>query len=225
MARDFRHGHGMRKQQFQRKSQQKNVPRQANKSSVPMVWAAGFLISAALLIGFFITQHFISQANQSDGPTEKSIFIAAKEMQQKAVESVEEVSEKLQPKPVEVEAVQIEPEEKLVEPSEAPKYSFYDGLGKMEVVVDAVPISIQLEQPYYIQAGTFGSEKVALSEQKRLAKLGQELEMSVLYGKKRTYYRLRVGPFHDRLELNKRRNELRRLGVDTLLVKAAKVQL
>lgn len=224
MARDFRHGHGMRKQQFQRKSQQKNVPRQANKSSVPMVWAAGFLISAALLIGFFITQHFVSQANQSDGPTEKSIFIAAKEMQQKAVESVEEVSEKLQPKPVEVEAVQIEPEEKLVEPSEAPKYSFYDGLGKMEVVVDAVPISIQLEQPYYIQAGTFGSEKVALSEQKRLAKLGQELEMSVLYGKKRTYYRLRVGPFHDRLELNKRRNELRRLGVDTLLVKAAKVQ-
>lgn len=224
MARDFRHGHGMRKQQFQRKSQQKNVPRQANKSSVPMVWAAGFLISAALLIGFFITQHFVSQANQSDGPTEKSIFIAAKEMQQKAVESVEEVSEKLQPKPVEVEAVQIEPEEKLVEPSEAPKYSFYDGLGKMEVVVDAVPISIQLEQPYYIQAGTFGSEKVALSEKKRLAKLGQELEMSVLYGKKRTYYRLRVGPFHDRLELNKRRNELRRLGVDTLLVKAAKVQ-
>jgi len=224
MAQDFRHGHGRhRKPQFKRKSQQKSgAASTVDKSSVPMIWAAGFLVSAVLLVGFFVTQHFVSQANQSSEPTEKSIFLAAKEIKEKAVESVEKVSEKLEPQPVVVEAVQVEAEEQLVAVDEAPIYSFYEGLAKTEVVVDAVPISIQLEQPYYIQAGTFGSERVALKEKSRLAKMGQELELSTYQGTKKLYYRLRVGPFTDRLELNKKRNELRRLGVDTLLVKAPK---
>ncbi len=221
MAKDFRHSHGRHRQpQFQRRSQQKTAAKSTPKTSVPMVWAAGFLVSALLLVGFFVTQHFVSQANESSEPTEKSIFIAAKEIKEKAVESVEKVSKKLEPEPVVVEAVNVQPEESATEADEATKFSFYEGLAQTEVVVDAVPISIQLEQPYYIQAGTFGSERVALKEKSRLAKLGQELEMSIYHGSKRVYYRLRVGPFTDRLELNKKRNELRRLGVDTLLVKA-----
>jgi Cell division protein len=89
-------------------------------------------------------------------------------------------------------------------------------------VVDAVPLSVALEDAYYIHAGTFGSEAVARKEQQRLANLGEAVELSVLQSGERTYYRLRVGPFHDRLAMNKRRNALRRLGVDTLLVKAPK---
>ncbi len=222
MARDFRHGHSRHaKPQFQRRSQQQPEAK-LNSSSISKVWAAGFFLSAVLLVGFFVTQHFVSQAKESDAPTEKSIFIAAKEIKAKAVESVEEVKSKLEPKTVEVEAVQVEPEETLVEPEAPPKFSFYEGLANTEVVVDAVPISIQMEQPYYIQDGTFGSERIARKELRRLAKMGQELELSVYQGTKRVYYRLRVGPYTDRLELNKKRNELRRLGVDTLLVKAPK---
>ncbi|MDX1351853.1 MAG: SPOR domain-containing protein [Thiomicrorhabdus sp.] len=224
MTRDFRHGHGQyRKQTFQRKSQvaSKNV---SSKSSVSKIWAGGFSVSAVLLAGFFITQHFASQGVKSEQPAEKSIFTAAKEIKEQAVESVNEVSEKLQPKPVVVEAVAVDAEPTGANTPEKTAFSFYDGLGQMEVVVDAVPISVALEQPYYIQAGTFGSEKVARSELQRLLRLGQKLEMSVLKTKTRTYYRLRVGPYSDRLALNKKRNELRQLGVDTLLLKAPRAE-
>jgi cell division septation protein DedD len=220
MARDFRHGHGQsNKQQFQRKSQAKPVGVQGGKASISMVWAGGFLVSAALLIGFFVTQHFVTVGAKSDQQNENSIFKAAKEVKQPAVESVEIVKEKIQSKPVVVEAVDIKKHEAYKEDNK-PQYSFYEGLGKMEVVVDAEPLSVALEQPYYVLAGTFGSEKVARGEKARLAKLGQEVELSVLHRKTKTYYRLRIGPFTDRLVMNKRRNELRRLGVDTLLMKA-----
>ena len=223
MARDFRHGHHQNKQQFQRKSQSSSQSVSNGKSSVPMIWAGGFLVSAVLLIGFFVTQHFVSQGAKSDQSAETSIFKAAKEIKEQTVEKVQEVSEKMQPKTVVVEAVNLQ-EEEHAEAAQKPSYSFYEGLGQMEVVVDAVPLSVALKQPYYIQAGTFGSEKVAKQEQARLAKLGETLQISVLTTKKRTYYRLRVGPFVDRLVLNKKRNELRRLGVDTLLLKAPQVE-
>lgn len=224
MARDFRHGHHQNKQQFQRKSQSSSQSATNGKSSVPMIWAGGFLVSAVLLIGFFVTQHFVSQGAKSDQSAETSIFKAAKEIKEKTVEKVQAVSEKMQPKPVVVEAVNLQMDEELAEEAHKPSYSFYEGLGQMEVIVDAVPLSVALKQPYYIQAGTFGSEKVAKQEQARLARLGETLQLSVLTTKKRTYYRLRVGPFVDRLVLNKKRNELRRLGVDTLLLKAPKVE-
>ncbi|WP_321325027.1 SPOR domain-containing protein [Thiomicrorhabdus sp.] len=226
MARDFRHGHGQhRKQTFQRKSQATPKSVQSGKSSVAKIWAGGFLVSIVLLIGFFVTQHFASQGVKSNQVTEKSIFSTATEIKEKAVESVQGVSAKLQPKPVVVEAVKITPDKpEQASTQEEPKYSFYDGLGQMEVVVDAEPIPVALEQPYYIQAGTFGSEEIAKKEQKRLARLGQKVEISNLKTKVRTYYRLRVGPFTDRLVMNKRRNELRQLGVDTLLIKAPKVE-
>lgn len=224
MAKDFRHAHGRHRQaQFQRKSQQ-TPKRSKQESSIPKVWFAGFAVSALLLIGFFVTQHFVDQAQEENSkPVEKSIFLAAKELKEQAEKSVDEVTEKLEPKttiPVVVEAVKVPEEEKLVEVDEATKFSFYEGLAKSEVVVDAVPLSVQLEQPYYIQAGTFGSQRIAEKERSRLERMGQELELSTYQGTKRLYYRLRVGPFTDRLALNKKRNELRRLGVDTLLVKA-----
>ena len=223
MAQDYRHGHGRHRQaQFKRKSQQ-SPRRPAKSSSISKVWLAGFLVSAVILIGFFITQHFVNQSQQAqEKPIEKSIFIAAKEMKDKAVESVEKVTETLEPQPVLVEAVQVPQEESLIEPEKSTKYSFYEGLAESEVVIDAVPISVELEQPYYILAGTFGSEKVALQEKSRLAKSGQDLEVSTYQGTKKLYFRLRVGPYTDRLKLNKKRNQLRQLGVDTLLIRAPK---
>jgi len=224
MARDFRHGHGQhRTQTFQRKSQVTPKAVQNSKSPVAKIWAAGFLVSIVLLAGFFVTQHFASQGVKSDSTTDKTIFTAATEIKNKAVESVNEVSQKLQTKPVVVEAVKVPTESQGQALKEKePKYSFYEGLGQMEVVVDAEPIPVVLAQPYYIQAGTFGSEMIAKKEQARLAKIGQKVDISVFKTKVRTYYRLMVGPYTDRLIMNKRRNELRQAGVDTLLLKAPK---
>jgi cell division protein FtsN len=95
-------------------------------------------------------------------------------------------------------------------------------LAKTEVVVDAEPLPVKLPQPYYIQAGSFGKKEVALKEQARLKRFGFDTQLSAQQGQKRIYYRLRLGPFSDRLQMNKVRNQLRNVGVDTLLIKAPK---
>ncbi len=226
MARDYRHGHSNKKG-FTRKSQQ--TSHQLEKRSVSLIWGAGFLVSAVFLIGFFVTQHFVSKGAKSTVPAEKTIFQSAVALQEATTESIAEMSQKLQPpqpkKSIEttLSASTVEDELSSVEESDPKQqYSFYQGLGQTEVVVDVEPISVKLDDPYYIQAGSFGSEAVAFQEKRRLARLGQVLEVSALHKPNRTYYRLRIGPFDDRLILNKRRNELRRIGLGTLLIKAPK---
>lgn len=239
-----------RKPQFQRKSQQKMVAEVSNNASVSKVWTLGFFVAVVGLLAVYASQYFNlsgsdnssatasvissdataagavegnnADINSADSTSEAkpSVLSAAKEIKDKAFQTVEEVKTKLAPEKVVVEALHVKEEEQLVDATAEPEFSFYEGLAKTEVVVDAVPLSIQLERAYFIQAGTFGSEAVAYKEKARLARMGQELEVSVYQGTKRIYYRLRVGPYTDRLELNKKRNELRRLGVDTLLVKA-----
>lgn len=101
-------------------------------------------------------------------------------------------------------------------------FSFYQDLSQTEVVVDAVPISVKLSDPYFIQGGTFDTVEKARNEQNRLAQHGLNLVIAKFESQKGIYYRLRMGPYRDRLEMNKKRNELRRLGVDTLLIKMPK---
>jgi cell division protein FtsN len=101
-------------------------------------------------------------------------------------------------------------------------FSFYQDLSQTQVVVDAVPISVKLSDPYYIQGGTFDTVEKARNEQKRLAQHGLNLVIAKFESPRGIYYRLRMGPYTDRLEMNKKRNELRRLGVDTLLIKMPK---
>ena len=104
-------------------------------------------------------------------------------------------------------------------------YTFYEGLAKTEVVVHAEPLPVKLPQPYFIQAGSFGRLEAAEEEQARLRRFGFETQLSDLVVKDRTYYRLRLGPFWDRLEMNKVRNQLRDIGVDTLLIRVPKDQI
>jgi hypothetical protein len=192
----------------------------------------GFFSFGRVLNWFFVTQHFVSKGAKSAVPTEKTIFQSAVDLQEVTSSSIAEMSEKLQPpqpelpkKPIETTLSASAVEEELSsgkEKGSKQQYSFYHGLGLTEVIVDVEPISVKLENPYYIQAGSFGSEAVAFQEQKRLARLGQVVQVSALHKPNRTYYRIRVGPFNDRLILNKRRNELRRIGLGTLLIKAPK---
>lgn len=227
MARDYRHGHGQ-KQVFQRRSQQST--QEEEKRSVSLVWGGVFLVSTVILIGFVITQHFANKAASPEASTEKNIYQAAVEIKETTEAKIETVSKQLQPKPIkpmmvnEVVIPKVDGKSATdgVAAVAESQFSFYEGLGQTEVVVEVEPISVQLEHPFYIQAGSFGSEAVAKQELKRLAQLGLDLVLSPLHKPKRTYYRLRVGPFTDRLLLNKRRNELRQFGVDTLLIKAPK---
>ncbi|MCF6299147.1 MAG: SPOR domain-containing protein [Thiomicrorhabdus sp.] len=213
MTRDYRHGHGQ-KQAFQRKSQQEKSGKVSTSGF--SIWVVALVVSVILVLVFFVVNLFLSQEKETLSATEQRVLQATKEVKKTPDTSAEVIVESAPLK----ESEEVAFEEKEVNHSN--HYSFYHGLSQTEVVVEAELISVALTQPYYIQAGSFGSEKIAKQEQRRLAKHGQILTVSGLTKGKRTYYRLRVGPFKDRLVMNKQRNELRRLGVDTLLIKAAK---
>jgi len=211
MSRDYRYGHNSKAKGFQRRSQQKPSER---SRSVGKIWLIGALVSVNFLGGFLVVQHFMSSQSAKEAVPPSEIYAEVTEPVKK-----EDTRLTVQALPV-VQTVEESGIEEPVEQSNTTKYSFYQGLKESEVIVDAVPISVQLDAAYYILAGTFGSEKVALKEQQRLARLGQQVGMAPVKGKSRTYYRLSVGPFTDRLVMNAKRNELRRLGVDTLLLKS-----
>ncbi len=217
MSRDYRYGHNRNKTGFQRRSQQSESGN-ARGRSVGKVWGVGLFVSLSFLGGFWVAQHFINNKAHGEVQPPSKIYNEVNTAQQSQSEeqttiTVEAVKPQELPKDI---------PEKAENVSEKRSYSFYQGLKETEVIVDAVPISVKLDDAYYIHAGTFGSEKVALREQQRLARLGQQVEVSRVQKGQRVYYRLRVGPYDDRLEMNKKRNELRQLGVDTLLVKAPK---
>lgn len=221
MTRDYRHGHGQ-KQAFQRKSQ-KGQPNKEGASGISM-WGIGIVITIGFVLVFFVANHFISQSNKPLEAIEQKVFQATTELKETLdLDTSPSVTVPSQVKVAEsvVSDVSTLNEAKSNHENTSHHYSFYHGLSQTEVVVEAELISVALTQPYYIQAGSFGSEKVANQEQRRLAKHGQSLTVSALTKGSRTYYRLRMGPFKDRLIMNKTRNELRKLGVDTLLIKAS----
>ena len=221
MTRDYRHGHGQ-KQAFQRKSQ-KGQSNKEGASGISM-WGVGIVISIGFVLVFFVANHFISQSNKPLEAIEQKVFQATTELKETLdLDTSPSVTVPSQVKVAEgvVSDVSTLDEAKSNHENTSHHYSFYHGLSQTEVVVEAELISVALTQPYYIQAGSFGSEKVANQEQRRLAKHGQSLTVSALTKGSRTYYRLRMGPFKDRLIMNKTRNELRKLGVDTLLIKAS----
>ena len=196
MARDYKQQRVMPKREFKRKSQTTTQPKSA--SGISFTWLVLSLILVGL-VTFFLT-------NISNKETTKDANLPLK------IEIVE---------PAEIINKIVEEKPEIVEPAEKKmSYSFYNALAESEVVVDVEPISIKLKYPYFIQAGTFYSEKNALKEQLRLAKFDQQLKISELTTKVRTYYRLRVGPFNNRLIMNKKRNELRRIGLDTQLIRS-----
>ena len=208
MTRDYRHGHGQ-KQAFQRRSQQAASSKGAPSSR--SVWWVSIIVSVVLVFVFLVAKHFLTQ--------ESLPLLTVTNQAEDESTVLTEALVKAEPTPA-IEAVLTESEPEVVDINVSNHYSFYHGLSQTEVVVEAELISVALTQPYYIQAGSFGSEKIAKQEQARLAKHGQVLTVSALTKGSRTYYRLRVGPFTDRLEMNKQRNVLRKLGVDTLLIKA-----
>lgn len=213
MSRDYRHGHSKQGKGFQRRSQQQAAVEQG-RSTTGRVWLIGALVSISLLGGFLVIKHFMSIKQIKDPVAPSEIYT--------------EVTEPInRPKPTTM-TVEALPSQAGLEAEQTPnqtdknqtKYSFYQGLKATEVIVDAVPLSVVLEADYFVIAGTFGSEKVALQEQARLARLGQPVKVAEISGRKGTLYRLSVGPYRDRLQMNAKRNELRKLGVDTLLIKA-----
>ncbi|HFD80878.1 MAG TPA: SPOR domain-containing protein [Gammaproteobacteria bacterium] len=125
------------------------------------------------------------------------------------------------------------PEPKAPPPPQKPRFDFYDILPSMEVVVPEEEIRgtpthegvRRVERPgtYLLQAGSFRRRKQADQLRARLAMLGMETSIqSVSVAGNQTWHRVRVGPFSNLRELNRARGELKKNGIDTILIRLKK---
>lgn len=217
MAQDFRHA-PVRRKTYQRKSQLNseggsNSTRPGTSlSSSQMLWLAGLLLSALLVTAFFVVKHFASQGVKASESRNSEVYQAKStnsvELEKQAIERQE---------PVEA-AVKSELED-LNQPVVKTQYTFYEDLPNTEVVVDVEPLPIELPEPMWIQAGSFSELDQAKREQIRLSNEQRQVDIAPIDTQRGRYYRIMLGPYTDRLVMNQQRNELRRLGADTRVVR------
>lgn len=213
-TRDYRHGPSKRKP-YQRRSQVESKPAVAEpKAGVKRLLIMVMALTLVLLSGYWIAQHFVTQGVKSESEKPSSKILSSEVAKAPKVTAQQQPQLAAQVAPIVVESMPVA----SVSSPKSIQYTFYQGLAETEVVVDAEPIPVKLADPYYIVAGTFGSEVVAQKELERLTTAQEAVSLSIF--KTERYFRLRAGPFDDRLELNRKRNVLRSLGADTLLMRA-----
>jgi cell division protein FtsN len=110
-----------------------------------------------------------------------------------------------------------------------PRFDFYNILPELEVVVPEKEITgkphegvPQVERPgtYLLQAGSFRSFQQADRLKAELVLLGLQTDVqNVTINNRETWYRVRVGPYHNLDDLNEVRSRLRKQGIDAILIK------
>ncbi|MDY0136132.1 MAG: SPOR domain-containing protein [Thiomicrospira sp.] len=213
MARDFRHGYA-RRQGFMRKSQQADSETPATGLSIPrqrIGWGVA-LLSLALLATFFVVKHFASSSSRVAEPAVMEVY----QVKNESLAGLQQASDSAAVVQTDRDDV---PDAPQASDADETRYTFYVDLPQMEMVVDAEPLPIKLPEPMWLQAGSFRDVKQAQTEQQRLARSGYEVEIAPIESRNGVFYRMMIGPFTDRLELNKARNQIRRLGADTRIVR------
>ncbi|MBE0493079.1 MAG: SPOR domain-containing protein [Thiomicrospira sp.] len=217
MAQDFRHA-PMRRKTYQRKSQlnpdssSTSTRPGGSFSSAQTLWLVGFVLSLVLVTVFFVVKHFASQGVKASESRSSQVYQAQTPVSVEADKQMIELDA-----PVEI-SVSTETED-LNDPVVKTQYTFYKDLPNTEVVVDVEPLPITLPEPMWIQAGSFAKLEQAEREQKRLSNEQRQVNIAPIDTQRGRYYRIMLGPFTDRLVMNQQRNELRRLGADTRVVR------
>ncbi len=115
-------------------------------------------------------------------------------------------------------------------PPPKPRFDFYNLLPEMEVLVPEEEIKgtptregvKRVEKPgtYLLQAGSFRSRKQADQLRAKLALLGMETRIqTVSINSKQSWHRVRVGPFNNLRDLNQARSQLKKNGIDAILIR------
>lgn len=73
--------------------------------------------------------------------------------------------------------------------------------------------------PLFLQAGSFSTPEDADNQKAKLAFMGVEAVVQQVMVQDKTYYRVRVGPYHRIEDLNKVRSDLAKAGVESQLAK------
>ncbi|HHJ16333.1 MAG TPA: SPOR domain-containing protein [Gammaproteobacteria bacterium] len=181
--------------------------RRKRKPSGPPAWAWAAI---GLIVGLFVA--FL-------------VFLQMRP-QQPAAQHRETVLEK----PAEHDSRELRKPRSKPAPPPKPRFDFYNLLPEMEVIVPEQEIRgtpthegvKQVEKPgiYLLQAGSFRSHKQADQLRARLALLGMETRIqTVSINNKQAWHRVRVGPYDNLRELNQARSELKKNGIDAILIR------
>jgi cell division protein FtsN len=214
MARDFRKPPPP-KFEFQRRSQQMLAEQEVRgPRRLPFTGKIGIFF-LSLVTAFLIISHFMQQYKQGNQAAPQASEVYQEKLVEKATSSV--ATDSVQQKTV-LPLPETPSASVLAEPEKV-NFSFYTELPMMEVVVDVEPLPIRLPDPIWIQAGSFRDLAQAQREQQRLSTEDRQMLISPIETQNGVFYRMMLGPFTDRLQLNQQRNALRRLGADTRIVK------
>jgi cell division protein FtsN len=108
------------------------------------------------------------------------------------------------------------------------RFEFYDMLPNFEVVVpeedgavrpDQTAAAVTVPGVYVLQAGSYSSRSEADKAQARLQTLGIAAQVQKITVDERQYHRVRIGPIETLPELNRTRQNLRRAGIEALLIR------
>jgi len=216
MARDYRHGPA-RKAGFQRKSQQGIQASDSKNTRTPLTTKRLVLLllglSLAVGFGFYITNHFKQFGAKGQKLIEQPAALASHQEKQSQLASPVEPA---------IVATHSEPDVSVEQQVPArPSFRFYEDLPQLATVTDVEPLPLQLPEPLWIQAGSFRQLDQAQREQRRLSLEDRRMQIAPIDTENGQFYRIVIGPYSDRLALNKDSNNLRRLGADVRVVKVA----
>jgi cell division protein FtsN len=105
-------------------------------------------------------------------------------------------------------------------------FDFYTLLPELEVVIPenepSAPGAVQGDQPdgkgsYVLQAGSFQRTREADSLKANLALLGVEADIQTVTVNKKTWHRVRVGPYANLTQANRMRARLKRNRIETIM--------
>lgn len=114
-----------------------------------------------------------------------------------------------------------------------PRFTFYERLPKDEIIIPQEALEVEVDKnknkeplqkiekagSYVIQAGSFQEFADADRRKAELALLGLESSIQKVSIDKRNWYRVRIGPYVDLIELNATRQRLRDGLIDALVIR------
>ncbi|QKI88316.1 SPOR domain-containing protein [Thiomicrorhabdus xiamenensis] len=213
--------------------------RQEEQRTSRNAWLVMLLVIGAMVGGYWVINHFANSGLKSgsqqmkqavaevDSIDENESVVILSDPQPETLEerielpeqsaSLQEPEESVSeaPREIHAQALEVPSDEQIYG---EPKKNFYSELKDLEVIPDdTTPEPVALEKPKYILAGSFFSESAALRAQRRLAQYEQKLKIRTTVRKDGKHiYALYTEPYYDRLELNKRKNQLRKLGASVM---------
>ncbi len=223
MARDYKNSTPTKRKPA-KKTPRKKISSKASStttksSGVPrwVVFLAGIAVTFAIL---WLKDVFFNKQT----PQEPRDLTPYSQLADNATSDVEKLPEEIiKPKEVEQE----------FELKRDPRFTFYERLPKDEIIIPQEALEVEVDKniskeplekiekegSYVIQAGSFQEFTDADRRKAELALLGLESAIQKVSIDKRNWYRVRIGPYIDLVELNATRQRLRDGSIDVLVIR------